>query len=85
MEKVYQRECCDRNLGGSQGKGIRIEIRIYMFLNIFGPFFTVNLLWQIELLGIAWIMVFPNCFEFNSNCKRRAPGPRGPGRAPSHP
>ena len=24
---------------------------------------------KIELLGIAWIMVFPNCFEFNSNCK----------------
>ena len=29
----------------------------------FSAIFMVNLLWEIELLRIAWIMDFPNCFE----------------------
>ena len=49
---------CGNMLGGSQGKGIRIEIRIEFVFDILWAICTVNLLWKFELLGIAWIMVF---------------------------
>ena len=39
-----------------------LKFEFKLFLTFWG-ILMVNISWKIELLGIAWIMAFPNCFE----------------------